>query len=252
MPSRKFQPSIVSLLDAMPPVILQPANVSILPRRYNCNFGCFEGQYEWDLAKAEANLSKHRIGFETATRVFDDPNFLLIEARTNETGAQRRHAIGTAEDIALLLVVHVCRVRTNMPDKSSGLSQREGLTRVSAASMRSSPLSNDQKAVLAGMATKQSACADSDIDYSDIPPLTDSQLARAIRGKFVFGGSRFRVFLDPAVLDTLTEIAARKRIVVNDLVNEVLKRELATAKHPSCSCARPRLMKPGARIVAWY
>ena len=116
-----------------------------------------------------------------------------------------------------------------MPDKSSGLSQREELIRVSAASMRSNPLSENQKALLTEMAAKQLAGDDSDIDCSDIPPLTDSQLARAIRGKFVFGCSRFPVFLNPGVLDTLTEIAARKGMVVNDLVNEVLKRELATA-----------------------
>ena len=46
----------------------------------------FKGQYEWDLAKAEANLGKHKISFETATKVFDDPNFLLIEDRIDETG----------------------------------------------------------------------------------------------------------------------------------------------------------------------
>ena len=146
-----------------------------------------------------------------------------------QTEEQRLQAIGTAEGFALLLVVHVCRERTNMPDKSSGLSQREELIRVSAASMRSNPLSENQKALLTEMAAKQLAGDDSDIDCSDIPPLTDSQLARAIRGKFVFGCSRFPVFLNPGVLDTLTEIAARKGMVVNDLVNEVLKRELATA-----------------------
>jgi Ribonuclease toxin, BrnT, of type II toxin-antitoxin system len=45
--------------------------------RYNHCLGRFEGQYEWDPVKAEANLCKHKISFETATKVFDDPNFLL-------------------------------------------------------------------------------------------------------------------------------------------------------------------------------
>ena len=95
--------------------------------------------------------------------------------------------------------------------------------------MRANPLREDQKAALVEMAAKQLAGDDSDIDYSDIPPLTDRQLARAIKGKFLFGGSRFPIFMEPGVLDTLTEIAARKGMVVNDLVNDVLKRELATA-----------------------
>ena len=73
----------------------------------------FKGQYEWDPAKAEANLGKHKISFETATKVFDDPNFLLIEDRTDETGEPRWHAIGTAEGTALLLVVHVYREDEN-------------------------------------------------------------------------------------------------------------------------------------------
>jgi hypothetical protein len=95
--------------------------------------------------------------------------------------------------------------------------------------MRANPLSEDQMAVLRDMAAKQLAGDDSDIDYSDIPPLTDSQLARAIPGRFLFGGSRFPIFLEPGVLAAFTEIAARKGMVVNDLVNDVLKRELATA-----------------------
>jgi uncharacterized DUF497 family protein len=73
----------------------------------------FKGQYEWDPAKAEANLGKHKISFEMAAKVFDDPNFLLIEDRTDETGEQRWHAIGTAEGVALLLVVHVYREEEN-------------------------------------------------------------------------------------------------------------------------------------------
>ena len=111
-----------------------------------------------------------------------------------------------------------------MPNQSSGSSQPERLIRVSAGSMRDKPLTEDQKAVLLDMAAKQAVGDDSDIDYSDIPPLTDSQLARAIQGKFLFGGSRFPIFLEPGLLDTLTEIAARKGMAVNDLLKDVLKR----------------------------
>lgn len=117
-----------------------------------------------------------------------------------------------------------------MPNKSSDSSQPEKLIRVSADSMRGKPLSKEQKALLEEIAAKQAAGDDSDIDYSDIPPLTDDQLARAIKGKFLFGSTRFPIFLEPGVLDILTEIAARKGMVVNDLVNDVLKRELETAE----------------------
>lgn len=31
-----------------------------------------EDEFEWDAAKAESNLEKHGVSFETARRVFDD------------------------------------------------------------------------------------------------------------------------------------------------------------------------------------
>jgi len=118
--------------------------------------------------------------------------------------------------------------RTKMPNKSSESSQPEELTRVSAEDMRNKPLSEDQKAVLKTMAAKQAAGDDSDVDYSDIPALTDEQLARAIPGRFLFGKDpRFPVFLDPEIFDSMTKIAARNGTTLNNLVNDVLKRELA-------------------------
>ena len=41
-------------------------------------------EFEWDDAKAEANLRKHMISFRAASRVFDDPLVLIeqISART--------------------------------------------------------------------------------------------------------------------------------------------------------------------------
>lgn len=118
-----------------------------------------------------------------------------------------------------------------MPNKSSESSQSEELIRVSADAIRNKPLSEEQIAVLKEMAATQAAGDDSDIDYSDISPLTDEQLARAIRGKFLYGlEPRFPVFLDPEVLEVLSKIAARKQTTINALANDVLKRELATAE----------------------
>ena len=52
------------------------------------------------------------------------------------------------------------------------------LITVSAESIFSKPLSKKQKAVLSRIAKRQAAGDDSDIDYSDIPPLTDECAAR--------------------------------------------------------------------------
>jgi hypothetical protein len=70
-------------------------------------------QFEWDQRKNDANVRKHGLSFETAARVFGDPNFVLVKDRIDsKTGEQRWHAIGSAsvEDVSvILLVVHAYR-----------------------------------------------------------------------------------------------------------------------------------------------
>jgi uncharacterized protein len=73
----------------------------------------FGGRFEWDAAKAEANVIKHKISFESAAKVFDDPNVVLIKDRIDETGEQRWKAIGIVDGVALLLVTHVYRGNDN-------------------------------------------------------------------------------------------------------------------------------------------
>jgi uncharacterized DUF497 family protein len=64
----------------------------------------FRGRFEWDASKAEANMGKHKISFESAAKVFDDPNVVVMKDRIDETGEQRWNAIGTVEGVTLLLV----------------------------------------------------------------------------------------------------------------------------------------------------
>jgi len=72
-------------------------------------------RFEWDAEKSRSNQTKHNgLDFETAARVFDDPNVVLIQDR-NVEGEQRWHAIG-AVSAALLLVVHVYR-KDNVHDE---------------------------------------------------------------------------------------------------------------------------------------
>jgi uncharacterized DUF497 family protein len=65
-------------------------------------------RFEWDEEKDAANQRKHGVGFESAARVFADPDYVLREDRTDEGGEMRWHAIGLVEAV-LLLVVHVYR-----------------------------------------------------------------------------------------------------------------------------------------------
>ena len=65
-----------------------------------------------------------------------------------------------------------------MAKKSSASSQPAKQIRVSAESIWNKPLTEGKTAVLAAIATRQKRGDDSGIDYSDIPALTDKQLAQ--------------------------------------------------------------------------
>ena len=62
--------------------------------------------------------------------------------------------------------------------KQSGSSQPAKSIRVSAESIGSKPLSKRQKAVVDGVAKSQAGGDDGHIDYSDIPALSEKQLAQ--------------------------------------------------------------------------
>ena len=65
-------------------------------------------KFEWDMTKAESNLRKHRVSFETAARVFADP-FALVERDRIESGEYRWRTLGIVEGYLLLLVAHTVR-----------------------------------------------------------------------------------------------------------------------------------------------
>jgi uncharacterized DUF497 family protein len=62
--------------------------------------------FAWDEFKNRTNRRKHGVSFETATRVFQDPQAVSYLDRMVD-GEQRWHTIGLAGGIAVLLVVHV-------------------------------------------------------------------------------------------------------------------------------------------------
>jgi uncharacterized DUF497 family protein len=63
---------------------------------------------EWDRAKNEINQRKHGIDFETAQLVFDDPCCVTFVERVTD-GEERWQAIGSIENIIILVVVHTYR-----------------------------------------------------------------------------------------------------------------------------------------------
>lgn len=105
-------------------------------------------RFEWDRVKALGNLRKHGISFEDAMHVFEDPYALFDQDRTGEMGELRWQAIGQAGGVAVLLVAHIVRAA--------------------------------RKRKLAQFAAR----ADAEIDFSEIPPLSDSFWKNAIRNPF--------------------------------------------------------------------
>ena len=67
--------------------------------------------FEWDADKARVNLKKHRVSFEMAVTVFDDPLHLSIVDMAS-TAEERWVTVGFAADRRTLVVVHTYRVRT--------------------------------------------------------------------------------------------------------------------------------------------
>ena len=60
-------------------------------------------RFDWDENKNRSNYRKHRVLFETAALVFDDPNFVMLQDREVE-GEVRWQTVGRVEGVLLLLV----------------------------------------------------------------------------------------------------------------------------------------------------
>jgi uncharacterized DUF497 family protein len=65
-------------------------------------------EFEWDPDKALSNLSKHRVSFEEAARVFLDPNRIETFDGREAYGEDRWKTVGLVEP-ALLAVVYAVR-----------------------------------------------------------------------------------------------------------------------------------------------
>ena len=65
-------------------------------------------EFEWDPAKDEANLFKHRLRLAFGRRVFDDPDHVVVETVRIGDEEERLKAIGLI-DGKLYTAVHVWR-----------------------------------------------------------------------------------------------------------------------------------------------
>ena len=111
--------------------------------------------------------------------------------------------------------------RMEMAKKQPSVSSRPAkLISVSAESIFSKPPSKAQKAVLSRIAKRQAAGDDSGIDYSEIPPLTDEQLAQFRRTPKVLVAAR----IDKEVYDWLLRYGKGYSTRINSILRTVMER----------------------------
>ncbi|MFI5197518.1 MAG: BrnT family toxin [Thermoanaerobaculia bacterium] len=66
-------------------------------------------EFEWDLAKAASNLSKHRVTFEEAVAVFGDPLASTITDPDHSDDEARFVTLGRSRNERLIVVCHTDR-----------------------------------------------------------------------------------------------------------------------------------------------
>lgn len=68
--------------------------------------------FEWDANKAKENLRKHKVSFEEARTIFNDPLVVTFPDEEHSQHEERLISIGLSARNKLLLVVHLERQET--------------------------------------------------------------------------------------------------------------------------------------------
>ena len=66
-------------------------------------------EFEWDPAKAAANLAKHGVSFSEASTIFGDPLEITIPDPAHSEDETRFLSVGTSMELRLLLVAYTER-----------------------------------------------------------------------------------------------------------------------------------------------
>jgi len=68
--------------------------------------------FEWDRIKAEKNIRKHRISFEEAKTLFNDPFLITFPDEYHSENEERFISIGISAGNRILLVIHTEHIKT--------------------------------------------------------------------------------------------------------------------------------------------
>ena len=96
--------------------------------------------------------------------------------------------------------------------------------------IRNREWTKEEIASIRRIAERQAAGDDSQIDYSDIPPSTDEQLAAAIPFREFRRLVPIKVRLDPKVIEWLKSKGEDYPIRINDILLNLMEAEMAAKK----------------------
>lgn len=68
-------------------------------------------KFEWDKAKSESNIAKHKVSFNEAKTVFDDDNARLIHDPDHSQTEDRFLLLGLSRNLKILNSHHKCNTR---------------------------------------------------------------------------------------------------------------------------------------------
>jgi uncharacterized protein (DUF4415 family) len=117
-----------------------------------------------------------------------------------------------------------------MARKSHASSRPAGLTRVKSGDITRRHWSKAERDAIKRLAAKQAAGDDSDLNYDDIPRLTDEQLASMVRLRDVRPKVPVSVRLDANVLAWLKSKGAGHLTRINDILRNVMEAEQRLAR----------------------
>jgi uncharacterized protein (DUF4415 family) len=115
--------------------------------------------------------------------------------------------------------------RTIMAKKSSASSQPAELRKTRSADIRNRRWTEQERQTLRRHAAKQAAGDESDLDFGDIPRLTDEQLAQMVRLRDVRPKVPVSVRLEPRVLEWLKSKGSGHLTRINDILRNIMEAE---------------------------
>jgi uncharacterized protein (DUF4415 family) len=114
-----------------------------------------------------------------------------------------------------------------MKKRSSASSRPEKLVRRTLEDIRNYKPAEKERRAIKEIARRQAAGDDSQIDYSDIPPLTPEQLASAVRLREFRRKVPVSLRLDPEVLEWLKSKGDGHLTRINDILQYLMRQEQA-------------------------